>query len=106
MSAQYPYRIILSKRVSNEFERIFNYVVGDSSRGASGLILSILDGIDALVIFPHRTKVPGQMPSAPQPVRSLPVGSYIVYFKVIEADRVVLIMDVRHGARRQPKRFR
>lgn len=105
MTASEPYRIILAHRVATELELIFDHVAADSPQGASGLIATILQAIESLRTFPHRTKVAAQAAGSAHPLRSLPVGSYLIYFRVIETDRVVHILDVRHAARRRRKRF-
>ena len=66
------------------------------------MIEKILDAIDLLEIFPHRTIVQRQTPRLKHPVRSLPVKPYVIYFRVIDEDRVVVIRHIRHGARRPP----
>jgi plasmid stabilization system protein ParE len=35
----------------------------------------------------------------------MPVQSWIVFFRVIDDDRVVRVLRVRHGARRRLKRY-
>jgi plasmid stabilization system protein ParE len=69
------------------------------------MVRRILDAIDMLKHFPIRMKVLEQPPDSKPPVRRLPVNPYIVYFRVFESTRLVEILHVRHGARRQPKRF-
>lgn len=71
-----PYRIILSKRVATELERIFRRVAKDSPQNAPGLVKKLLDAIEGLKAFPHRTVVEGQRPGVRRPVRSLPVNPY------------------------------
>ena len=69
------------------------------------MIERIMDSIDTLEIFPHRTVVERQDPNLRYPVRSLPVKPYVVYFRVIEDERIVVIRHIRHGARQPPETF-
>ena len=40
---------------------------------------------------------------SPKSRRSLPVKPYVIYFLVIEDERVVVIRHIRRGSRRPPK---
>jgi toxin ParE1/3/4 len=100
-----PYRIIFSKRVANDLEAIFRHIAKESPQNAPQVVDRILTAIAGLKTFPHRTVLEGQPTRLKYPVRSLPVLSYLVFFRVIEAEHVVRILQVRHGARRRPKRF-
>lgn len=62
----------------------------------------ILDALEPLKQFPHRTVVERQNRKLRHPVRSLPVPPYIVYFRVLDDQRVIRVLHVRHGARRRP----
>ena len=53
----------------------------------------------------HRTVVEDQDPRLKHPIRSLPVESYVIFFRVIEEHAVVRILRVLHGAQRRPKHF-
>jgi plasmid stabilization system protein ParE len=97
------YRIVLPSRVANELEKIFDYIHQDSPQNATEMIARILRAIEGLKAFPYRN-VAGARSKAP--VRSLPVQSYIIFFRVLGEEGVVEILQVRHGARKRPKRFR
>jgi toxin ParE1/3/4 len=99
------YRIQLSKRVARDLEAIFDHIAKDSPENAARMVDRILQSIERLKVLPHRNVVEGQSPRLRHPVRSLPVQSYVVYFRVVEEHQVVRIVLVRHGARRRPKRF-
>jgi toxin ParE1/3/4 len=99
------YRIILTKRVASDLEKIFDTIAKDSSENASAFVDRILDSIETLKVFPHRNVVDGQDPRAENPVRSLPVQSYLVFFRVLDAQKAVRILRVRHGSRKALKRF-
>jgi plasmid stabilization system protein ParE len=36
----------------------------------------------------------------------MPVPPFIIYHRVLESERIVEVLTVRHGARRQPRRFK
>jgi plasmid stabilization system protein ParE len=36
----------------------------------------------------------------------MPVPPFVIYYRVLEAERIVEVLTVRHGARRQPRRFK
>ena len=100
-----PYRVIISPAAGKDLEDIFDHIGTASPRNAPAFVKRLLDGIDRLEDFPHRNVVGGHRRGLRQPVRSLPVKPYIVFFRVIEADHVVRVLRVRHGARRRPRRF-
>src|SRR5436190_401787 len=56
-----------------------------------------VEEINRLKIFPHRTVVEDQDPRLKHPIRSLPVESYVIFFRVIEEHAVVRILRVRMG---------
>jgi plasmid stabilization system protein ParE len=64
-----------------------------------------MDAIALLEELPHRTIVAVQPPNAKYPVRSIAVWPYVVFFRVVDDDRVVRVIRIRHGARRPLKRF-
>ena len=99
-----PYHIILSDDVAEELEEIFDYIARESPAGASRLIGQIRDEIERLKLFPLRQIVEGEENSV-NPVRSLPAGNYMIFFRVFEQRRAVNILHVLHGARRRPGGF-
>lgn len=99
------YRILLAKQAASDLERIFGYVASQAPDAAPALVRKVLDSVENLRTFPHRTVVDGQSARVPHPVRSLPCESYMVYFRVLDAQRVVRIVRVRHGAQRPLRRY-
>ena len=99
------FRVIITPRAGKDIEGIHDYVARDSPANAAAVVKRILDALEPLKQFPHRTVVERQSPALRHPVRSLPVAPYIVYFRVLDEDQVVRILSIRHGARRQPRRF-
>ena len=105
MSAPDRYRVHLSRRAAANLQSIFNYIANDSPQNASSMVNRILAAIENLKLFPHRTVVESEDAGLKHPVRSLPVQSYVIFFRVIEAESIVRILQVRHGAQRRPKTF-
>jgi toxin ParE1/3/4 len=99
------YRILFSKRVATDLQSIFNHIAGHSEQNAGKMVDRILGAIAGLKTFPHRNVVAGQRRGLKYPVRSLPVQSYLVFFRVIDEQNVVRVLRVRHGAMRRPRRF-
>ena len=96
------FRVRLTPQVLADLEQIHGFISRDSPQNAASRIERILDAIDLLEIFPHRTVVERQTSALRYPVRSLPVKPYVIYFRVIEDERVVVIRHIRHGARQKP----
>ncbi len=99
------YLIVPAPQATADLDAIFDEVAKDSPQNALRVIERILDAIDSLKTFPNRTIVQGRGATGKSPVRSLPVQSWIVFFRVLEDQKVVRILRVRHGARRRPRKF-
>jgi len=96
------YRVRLTQQALDDLQGIYDAIAKDSPQNAAGMVGRILDSIDLLEVFPHRTVVERLSASLRYPVRSLPVKPYVIYFRVIEDERVVVIRHIRHGAREPP----
>jgi len=99
------YRVRLAPPALADLEEIHTSISRTSPQGAASMLEQLVDAIDSLEVFPHRTVVERQVSSLKFPVRSLPVKPYIIYFRVIEDEKVVVIRHIRHGARQPPKRL-
>ena len=55
------YRILLSKRVASDLERIFDHIAKDSPDAAAKMVDRILGSIERLKMFPHRNVVMGSL---------------------------------------------
>jgi len=95
----------MTPRAGADLEAIHHYIDALSPQNAPTMVSRILDAIDSLKLVPHRTKVKGQGRKARNPVRSIAIWPYIVYFRVLDDESVVRVVCIIHGARRQPKRF-
>lgn len=99
------YHVILSPEAAADLQALYEYISKDSPDNAAKMVGRILDAIESLETFPHRNVVERQSKKIKQPVRSLLVKPYIIYFRVLDEQVAVTVLSVRHGARRRPKRF-
>jgi toxin ParE1/3/4 len=99
------YRVELTPSIGISLQEIFDYIAQDSPRHATRMIDRILRAIDGLEIFPKRQMAPGQENEA-NPIRSLPVDNYVIYYDVDDVMKVVRILRVIHGAQRQASWFK
>ncbi len=99
------YRIHISKRAGADLQRIFDGIATNSRQNASNVLRRIMASIDGLKDVPHRTIVSGQQSQA-RPVRSLPEQSWMIFFEVHHDHHEVRILRIRHGSRRQLKRYK
>jgi toxin ParE1/3/4 len=99
------YRIILSPEAAADLQSLYDYICKDSPDNAAKMVARILDAIESLEAFPGRTIVEHQSRKIRTPVRSLPVKPYIIYFRILEERKAVIIHSIRHGARRRRRRF-
>ena len=97
------YRLVISPGVYTDLAEIHKYISKDSADNASKMIGRILDAVEAIRIAPNHKIVTGI--KGPRPVRSLPVKPYVIYYEVLDDDRVVRLLRVRHGSRRPPTDF-
>jgi plasmid stabilization system protein ParE len=99
------YRVIITPRAGADLQAIYDYIAKDSAANAAGMVERILNALEPLKQFPHRTVVERQNPRLRHPVRSIAVRPDVVYFRVLDDEQVVRVLHVRHGARRRPHRI-
>jgi addiction module RelE/StbE family toxin len=99
------FRVRLTAQALSDLEEIHTAISRDSPQNAASMIERILNAIDLLEVFPHRAVVERQASSLKYPVRSLPVKPYVIYFRVIDDQNLVVIRHIRHGARQQPEQL-
>jgi plasmid stabilization system protein ParE len=100
------YRVVIVPHASAELVRIFEYIERDSPQNAQSVIAELFGAIDSLDGLPYRCEVHRSNKNPERIVRSMVVRPFIIYYRVIERDHVVEVQTVRHGARRQPRRFK
>lgn len=100
------YRILLMPRAADELVEICTFIEKDSPQNAAAVAQELLDAIDSLAQFPHRYKVHQHRHDESKTVRSMPVPPFVVYYRIDDQREIVRVLSIRHGARRQPIRFR
>ncbi len=100
-----PYTFDFTRRSLTDLARIRDSIAAKSPQGAAGWVVDIFAAIYKLRDPPRRTVVIGHETSGGIPLRSLAVGNYMVYFRVIDQRRAVRVLRVRHGARRALRRY-
>lgn len=99
------YLTLISKRAAADLEGIHAYVEHDSDQNAAHLIGTLFMAMETLGELPHRYPVHSGVRQPGRVVRRMPVGNYLVYYRIDEPTKAVQILHVRHAARRQPSRF-
>jgi plasmid stabilization system protein ParE len=99
------YRIIIRPSAASDLEDISAYIKQHSPQNAPVMIAEIVKAIDSLAFMPNRAKRVGKTRSRGTPVHTLVENPYIIYYSVELEPRVVIVFAIRHGSRRQPRRF-
>lgn len=94
-----------NRQVLSELQSIFDFIKADSPDRAAGMIAEILDGLELLRESPIRHKVVGRSQRHDSLVHRVVIGKYLAYYWIDSSDDRVNLITIRHGARRQPKRF-
>ena len=100
------YRVIILPRALADLQALFAYIQQHSPQNAADVARLIVQAIDSLEQFPHRYEVHASSRDPSRVVRSMPVPPYIVYYRIDEQRRSVRVLTIRHGAWRQPRRFK
>jgi plasmid stabilization system protein ParE len=92
------YRLLYSQRSLTDLSEIFGYIAVDDPEAASQFGTSLLDHVDLLARFPRL----GSLIQKRYQVRKISHSPFLVYYRVHEEKRLIEILHVRHGARKQP----
>ena len=84
---------------------ITDYIFLSSPQNANLISARIWAEIDSLDTFPRRANIFETNKNPDEIVHSLPVSSFIIYYRVIESISTVEVLTVRRGARDRPRRF-
>ena len=95
------YRLVIAPKFAADLTAIHDRIAKDSPANAVRVASRIMDALEPLLTVPHRAPIEPQPPGLRHPVRSVAVPPYIIYFRAVEADKVVRVLRVRHGARRR-----
>lgn len=87
-------RIRWSPEADADLRDIWHHVAMDNPRAADALLGKLADAVWPLADYPEFGRA---RPELAPGLRPLPVGSYVIYYKV--DDRGVLLVRVLHGRR-------
>src|SRR5579864_4619702 len=97
------YRILFTKQAAADLEGIFRYINRGSPANATKMIRRLVDAIDSLAIFPHRYRILHPHARTRRGTRMMVVWPYLGYYRILENQRGVRVITIRHGARRRPR---
>lgn len=100
------YHIIISPQAVRELTEICAYIRGESPSNAALVATRLVSAIDSLEEFPQRYEVHEHRRDPRMTVHSMAVPPFIVYYRIDQVSSAVRVLSVRHGARRQPRRFK
>jgi len=104
--ATVPFHVILLNEALADLQRIAQHVRVDSPQNAPLVAKMIVDAIDSLGLMPNRFRRVGKTRKRQSTVHAMSVPPFIVYYRVFVQAKAVRVMAVRHGAQKQPRRFR
>ncbi len=90
----------------SEVLAICDHIAKSSPQGSATVLGRLMDAAASFDELPSRCEIHESRKGPALVVRSMAVPPYIIYYRVDDAKWTVKVMSVRHGARRQPKRFR
>jgi plasmid stabilization system protein ParE len=99
------YRVRITAKALTNLEDIFHHIQQHSPQNAATMIERLLDAVDSLATMPNRFRVAGRSRKRGNPVHACVVRPYIIYYRIDEPIQTAFILEIRHGARRQPRRF-
>ena len=91
------YRLLYSQKSLNDLDGILGHIAEEDAEAASRFGATLLGHIDLLTRFPRL----GGVIRKRSRVRKLLHSPLLVYYRVIEDKRLIEILHVRHGARKQ-----
>jgi plasmid stabilization system protein ParE len=100
------YHILIPPKALRDLVDICSYVERQSPQNAASVARQLLDSIDSLAFLPRRYEVHENRRDPALTVHSMSVPPFIVYYRVDDDQQAVRVLAIRHGARRQPRRFR
>jgi toxin ParE1/3/4 len=86
----------ITRRAQADLDEIWLYVAADRPEAADQLLDRFQARFELLASQPHLGE---SRPEIGPRLRSFPVGSYIVYYRLLEEDAGVEIVRLLHGAR-------
>ena len=99
------HRVILTDDALGDLEVIAHYIRQHSPQNATTVAQTILDAIDSIALMPARSRRVGKSRRRGSPIHAMVVRPFIIYFRIDDDPAAVYILNIRHGRRRQPRRF-
>jgi plasmid stabilization system protein ParE len=99
------FTIRVTAEAHRDLEVIDDYIFLSSPHNAELVSARIWAEIDSLDTFPRRAKVFEGSKNPDEIIHSLPISSFIIYYRVIESSSIVEVLTIRRGARDRPRRF-
>lgn len=93
------YRVIISPHAIDDLENILDYVAQDSPANATRLVDRLIAEAESLELFPRRHAMVKADPSYGA-LRSMPSPPFRIIYEIVEAQRSVRVLAIRHGAQR------
>ena len=95
------YQVIYSPAAYDDIEAIYTYVAYEllAEPTAGELTAHIRKEIRSLDTFPERNSPVDWEPWASMNMRKTPVGSFVVYYTVDKANRIVTVVRIFYGGR-------
>jgi plasmid stabilization system protein ParE len=100
------HRVIITAEALADLADLAGHIRQHSPQNAAAVARRILNAIDALASMPKRYKVVGRSRKHGTPIHSMVVRPFTVYYRVQSSPEAVYVLNVRHGSRRQPPRFK
>lgn len=99
------YKVNFLQAGLNDLEEIILYIAGDSPDSALSWHDKLISQVNNLAMFPMIGIPVPDKNIAKLGFRMLPIGNYLVFYKVYEQEKEITILRVLNGMRDYPKLF-
>ena len=99
------FRVRFNTDIFDSLNSIAQYITADSPQNAEEVADAIVEIISSLAISPARFRRVGKSRRSGAPVHMASTHSFNIYYRIDHADQTVVVLDLRRGTRRQPRRF-
>jgi plasmid stabilization system protein ParE len=101
-----PYSPALTDEALGDLDRIYVRIAIDSPLNAERFVAKLFDRIGTTICdAPNSYRVAGKSRSTKVDVHAYAEWPYVIYYRVDEPARRVVVLTVRHGAQIQPSLF-
>jgi toxin ParE1/3/4 len=100
------YRVIVLPEAFDDLDRIVEHIAKDSPQNAATTLDRLWEACQSLDLLPHRHRVHQHRQEAARSVHAMPQAPFIIYYRIDDDQHTVRVLTIRHGARRQPRRFK